>query len=132
MAQQNTHSNPRFLRAAAITSLLWATTFVLSKSAWLGHPDTLPARLALVVVGVGGFIPVVFVYAKSIRMQDEFTQRVHLVAIGIAYATIAVVSYAADLITQAGFIPQIPALGLWALMVFVWFISMLLTSRYYR
>jgi len=115
-----------------IASLLWATTFVLSKGAWLGHPATLPGRIALAVIGIGGFVPVVFVYAQSIRMQDEFTQRMHLVALGIAYATIAVISYAADLLTQAGFIPAIPAVGLWALMTFVWFISMVLTSRYYR
>jgi hypothetical protein len=56
----------------------------------------------------------------------------HLVALGIADATIALISYATDLLTQARFIPAIPAVGLWALMTFVWFISMLLTSWYYR
>ena len=43
------------------------------------------------------FVPVVLVYVKSIRMQDEFNQRIH---------------YSTDLLFQAGFIPQFPSTGL--------------------
>ena len=89
-------------------------------------------RVALVVVGIGGFLPVVFVYAKSIRMQDEFNQRIHYIALSIAFALTAVVSYASDLLCQAGFIPQFPSTGLWALMVVIWFIAMIVTPRFYR
>jgi hypothetical protein len=89
-------------------------------------------RLALIVVGIGGFLPVIFLYAKSIRMQDEFSQRIHYIALSIAFAFIAALSYVSDLLTQAGLIPQIPATGMWALMVFVWFVTMIVTPRFYR
>ena len=89
-------------------------------------------RIALVVVGVGGFLPVIFLYAKSIRMQDEFNQRIHYIALSIAFAVTAAVSYASDLLSQAGFIPQIPSTGLWALMVAIWFVTMIVTPRFYR
>ena len=131
MTQQR-DPNVRLLRDIALTTVLWATTFVISKNEWFAEPRGMPLRVALVVMGIGGFLPVVFVYARSIRMQDEFNQRMHLVALSIAFATIAVLSYAADLVRQAGFISHVPGAGLWALMVGVWFISMLLTSRYYR
>jgi hypothetical protein len=65
-------------------------------------------------------------------MQDEFNQRIHLVALSVAFAVTAAVSYASDLLRQAGFIPAVPATGLWAAMVGVWFITMLVTPRYYR
>jgi hypothetical protein len=88
--------------------------------------------VALVAVGIGGFLPVVYVYARSIRVQDEFNQRIHYIALSIAFALTAVVSYASDLLFQAGFIPQLPSTGLWALMVVVWFMAMIVTPRFYR
>ena len=115
-----------------MTSILWAGSFVATKSESLGHPGSLGMRIALVVVGVGGFLPVIFLYAKSIRVQDEFNQRIHYIALSIAFAFIAALSYVCDLVFQAGFIPQIPAIGLWALMVFVWFITMIVTPRFSR
>jgi hypothetical protein len=130
--QQKTDKSIRLIRQTAITSVLWAGTFVATKHESFGHPGSLAMRLALIVVGVGGFLPVIFLYAKSIRMQDEFNQRIHYIALSIAFAFIAALSYLSDLLTQAGFIPQIPSTGLWALMVFVWFITMIVTPRFYR
>jgi hypothetical protein len=65
-------------------------------------------------------------------MQDEFNQRIHLVSLACAFAATAVISYASDLLFQAGFIPQFPSTGLWALMVAIWFVGMIATPRYYR
>ena len=76
MAEQKLDPNVRLLGQVAVTTILWAGTFVASKTDTFGHPDSLAMRLALVAVGIGGFLPVVYVYAKSIRMQDEFNQRV--------------------------------------------------------
>jgi len=89
-------------------------------------------RITPLIVGVGGFLPVILVYAKSIRMQDEFNQRIHYIALSIAFAVTAAVSYASDLLSWAGFIPQLPSTGLWALMVVIWFVSMTVTPRFYR
>ena len=132
MAEQKIDPKVRFLGQMVLTTVLWAGTFLASKTDTFGHPDTLAMRIALVVVGIGGFLPVVFVYAKSIRMQDEFNQRIHYIALSIAFALTAVVSYASDLLFQAGFIPQFPSTGLWALMVVTWFIAMIVTPRFYR
>ena len=116
----------------ALTSILWAGSFVATKNQWFGHPGSLAMRTALVVIGVGGFLPVMFVYVKSIRRQDEFNQRIHYIALSIAFAVTAALSYASDLVHQAGFTPEIPSTGLWALMVAVWFVSMIVTPRLYR
>jgi hypothetical protein len=132
MAQQKLDPNVRLLGLVAVTTILWAGTFLATKTDTFGHPDTLAMRIALVAVGIGGFLPVVFVYAKSIRMQDEFNQRVHYIALSIAFAVTAVVSYASDLLFQAGFIPRFPSVGMWALMVAIWFVTMIVTPRFYR
>ena len=132
MTEHKTDSKVRLMGQVAVTSVLWAGTFIASKTESLGHPRGLPLRVALVVIGVGGFLPVVYVYAKSIRMQDEFNQRIHLVSLACAFAATAVISYASDLLFQAGFIPQFPSTGLWALMVAIWFVGMIATPRYYR
>jgi hypothetical protein len=132
MTEQKVDPNVRLLGQVAVTTVLWAGTFLASKTDTFGHPDTLAMRVALVVVGIGGFLPVVYVYARSIRMQDEFNQRIHYIALSIAFALTAVVSYASDLLFQAGFIPQFPSTGLWALMVVIWFVAMIVTPRFYR
>ena len=132
MAEHKFDPNVRLLGQVAVTTILWAGTFVATKTETLGHPGSLAMRIALVAIGVGGFLPVVFVYAKSIRMQDEFNQRIHYIALSIAFALTAVVSYASDLLFQAGFIPRFPPTGMWALMVVIWFVTMIVTPRFYR
>ena len=124
--------NLRLLGQVALTTVLWASTFVATKADWLANADTLPARIALVAIGIGGFLPVVFVYAKSIRIQDEFNQRLHLIALGVAFAVLGVASYSVDLLHQAHFLQQPPSGGLWALMIAVWFVAMLVVPRFYR
>ena len=132
MDKHKTGQDTKLMSQVAVTSILWAGTFVATKSEALSQPGSLAMRTALLIVGVGGFLPVVLLYAKSIRMQDEFNQRIHYIALSIAFAFIAALSYVCDLLFQAGFIPQIPSTGLWALMVFVWFITMVVTPRFYR
>jgi hypothetical protein len=124
--------NIRLLRQVALVTILWGATAAATKSDWFARQDSLPARVALVAIGFGGFIPIVFVYAKSIRMQDEFNQRVHLIALGVAFALIGVLSYAIDLLHQARFIQQPSSSGLWALMLIVWWLSIVIVPRVYR
>jgi len=89
--KKSTDPTVRFLGQVAVATILWAGTFVITKADWLTKAAGLSTRVALVVVGIGGFLPVVFVYAKSIRMQDEFNQRVHLIALSVAFAAVAVI-----------------------------------------
>jgi hypothetical protein len=132
MTEQKLDPNVRLLGQMAVTTALWAVTFVASKTESFGHPQSLVMRIALVAIGIGGFLPLVLVYAKSIRMQDEFNQRIHYLALSVAFALTAVVSYASDLLSQARFIPPLPSTGLWALMVVIWFITLIVTPRLYR
>ena len=65
-------------------------------------------------------------------MQDEFNQRLHFIALGVAFALIAALSYAIDLLHQARFIQQPSSYGLWALMLIVWWLSIVIVPRVYR
>jgi hypothetical protein len=132
MAEQKTDPSIRFLAQVAFSTILWCATFVLTRSQWLARQTSLTPRVAQVVIGIGGFLPIVYVYAKSIRMQDEFNQRIHLVALSVAYALLAVTSYASDLLHRSHFIPELPATGLWGLMIAIWFVTMIVTPRFYR
>jgi hypothetical protein len=128
-----TDPSVRFLSQLGLATLLWAATFWATKTDWFtAGAASVTARAALVVLGIGGFLPVVFVYVKSIRMQDEFNQRIQLVALGVSFAALSVISYCVDLLHQARFIPQPSSGGLWALMIVVWFVTMLITPRFYR
>ena len=124
--------NLRLLGQGALATILWASTFVATRADWLAGTTSVPARVALVVIGLGGFLPVVFVYAKSIRMQDEFNQRLHLIALGVAFAVMGVLSYGVDLLRQAAFIAQPSSSGLWAVMLIVWWIAIVAIPRRYR
>ena len=70
--------------------------------------------------------------SKVIAEQDEFTFRIHLVAIAVTFALTGVASYACDFLEKAGFIPELPFTALWPAMVVVWWISIMATARYYR
>jgi len=132
MAESKRDPGAVFLGQMLVATVLWATTFVLTKGEWAQHAEGLPLRLAVVLIGLAGFAPVVFVYVKSIRIQDEFNQRIHLVALAIAFASTAVISYAVDLLHQSGFVPALPLTGLWAVMTAIWFVCMFATTRFYR
>ena len=132
MAESKRDHSVMFLGQMLAASVLWAVTFVLTKGEWAQHAASLPARVGVAVLGIGGFLPIVFVYTKSIRIQDEFNQRIHLIALAVAFAATATISYAADILHLAGFIPPLPAAGMWALMIAIWFVCMLVTSRRYR
>src|SRR5262245_32395048 len=127
-----TDPNIRLLGQVALATLLWASTFIATRAEWLANATGVPARVALVAIGIGGFLPVVFVYAKSIRMQDEFNQRLHLIAFGIAFAVVGALSYSVDMLHQANFIRQPSSFGLWAVMVVVWWLCIVIVPRLYR
>jgi hypothetical protein len=130
--QNDRHHGIRLTGPIAIVTLLWVATLFAVKLRPISPGQGLALRVALVVAGIGGFLPWVYVYVKSIRAQDEFNQRIHLVGIAIAFALTGVASYACDFLERAGFIPAFPASGVWVLMVILWFGSMVGTSRYYR
>jgi uncharacterized YccA/Bax inhibitor family protein len=127
-----TDPNIRLLGQVLLAALLWGSTFAATHSDWLARAANLPARVALVATGVGGFLPMVFVYARAIRMQDEFSERLHLIALGIAFAIVGVLSYAVDMLHQAHFIEQPSSYGVWFVMLVVWWLAIVIIPRLYR
>ena len=60
MTEHKLDHNARLLGQLAVTTVLWAGPFLVTKTEAFGHPGGLAMRIALVVLGVGGFLPVVY------------------------------------------------------------------------
>jgi hypothetical protein len=133
MADHSTKdSGLRLLAQVALSTGLWIGTYLFCRGALIDGEHGPAARAALAAIGIAGFLPWVFVSAKAILAQDEFNQRIHFVALSIAFAVIGTASFACGFLRNAGLIPELPFSDLWIAMVMVWWISMFLTSRYYR
>jgi hypothetical protein len=96
------------------------------------HPKSLTIRAGAVAIGLLGFIPWQLATAKSIRLQDEFTLRIHLIALGIAFAVTNTLVFAANLLVFAGFIDYVPLMYIWFGMFIIWWLAIMMTARYYR
>jgi hypothetical protein len=59
MSERTSHPNIPLIQEVAFAAVLWAVTFVATKSDSFGHRASLGRRIALLIVGVGGFLPVV-------------------------------------------------------------------------
>ena len=132
MTEQKLDPNVRVLGQLAVATLLWAVTYVGSARLLHGAERSLPVRVLLVSVAIGGFLPWVYVIGKATARQDEFTLRIHMIAIAVTFALTGVASYACDFLEKAGFISELPFSALWMAMAVVWWISIMATARYYR
>jgi len=111
---------------------LWAITFVFTNRRLDSHHDNAAIRIVLVALGIGGALPWAYFCRKAILAEDEFSQRIHFIAMSIAFALTLLGSYACGFLHRAGFIQELPVSNLWLAMVVVWWISILATARYYR
>jgi len=88
-------------------------------------------------IGIGVAETVVFGYLVAITLMplsrlDELHQRIHLIAIALAFGLVGVVGTGAEFLSRAG-VPM-PRLGLWLwlLMVLAWGLGAAIISRRYR
>src|SRR6476469_8241900 len=132
VAQHDKDPGVRLLSQVAVTLFLWVATFLVATSRLAREGHSLTVRVLLVALAVAGFLSWVYVAGKSIFAQDEFNQRVHLVAIAVAFALTAVASFACDLLRRAGLVEGVSLGGAWMFMVLAWGASLIGTSRYYR
>jgi len=116
----------------AVSLLVWAVTMVIAVRVLRTEPESGLLRAAMVGLGAGGFLSWIVSVARLVMTQDEFSQRIHFVAIALTCAATAVLLMLGDLLQTAGFLGYVPLQSIWMAMVVVWWISIMATARYYR
>jgi hypothetical protein len=96
------------------------------------EPASAIVRGAMVALAVGGVLPWIWALARVIRAQDEFSRRLHLIAISIAFGAMALLVFTAMFLQEAGFIDYISLPAILGTMMVVWWLSIVVTTRYYR
>ena len=86
----------------------------------------------MVLLATCGFGAWIWATAETIRAKDEFTQRVHLIALAGAFAVTGIIAFGAAFIQRAGFLDEVPTGVLWIVMVVTWWPALALTSWLYR
>ena len=98
----------------------------------LVESPSVAARVAGVVIGVGGWLPLMSFTAWAIRRGDEFSRRMHLVAIAWAFAIGLIMIALTDVLVRAHFIEPPPYMILWLAMAIVWVVCLFATKRSYE
>jgi len=130
----STSIDPRTrLSLQAIGSIaLWVVTYAAANLILARDPPGLVLRLGAVLLALSGFIPWIWMTVRLIAAQDEFTRRIHLIALAWAFAATGVFVVIADLLVRARFLDYLPIVHITFFMVVAWWLSMMFTSRYFR
>ena len=129
---KNRPAGLRHLAHFAIGLLIWFVTMVVATRILRRQPSSMSVRLALVAMGVGGFLPWLISVGRLVMAQDEFSVRVHLVAIAITCAATAVLLMTGGYLQLAGVLGYVSLRNIWMGMVVLWWLSIVIASRYYR
>ncbi len=132
MAKQRDATGLRPLGMVVATLLFWAVTYVIAAKVLQRHPGSALVRAGMVGLGVAGFLSWLVAIGRLILVQDEFSQRIHFVAIGLTCAATATLLLACDLLQSAGFVGDVPLQGIWMAMGVIWWFAILIATRYYR
>ncbi len=89
-------------------------------------------RAAGVVIGVVGFLFWQLATAKLVLLHDEFTRRIHLIALAIAFAVTGLFIFTTDLLQRAGFVDYILLRTIWLVMLCTWCLAIIGGEWYYR
>jgi hypothetical protein len=127
---------PRLLRcfdARFFRSVLLATAAMLL-FVWIGkrYPRGSTMRILLSLCTSASFAYVIAISVGSVRRLDELGQRIHLIAIAVAFAVTGIVLTAATIIESAGGPRLEPDFGWWPVMTLVWAAGVIVLSRRYR
>jgi hypothetical protein len=125
-------SGPRVLGLIVGAIAVWATTYTIASSMLHYSPASAKFRVAAVVIGILGFVVCLGATAKLIRLHDEFTRRIHLIALAVAFAATALFIFTTDLLQRAGFIDFILLRTIWMVMLGTWGLAILGGEWYYR
>jgi len=123
-------TDQRFRRAvrgfyAWLGSLVFATVAPIG-AGMLIETGTLAGRVAGVVLGSIGWLPVAWVVVAIIRAGDEFNRRLYLVSLSIAFGASLVALTMLDWAVRAQFIHRPPLSVLWITFAGLWLLSLLI------
>jgi hypothetical protein len=107
---------------------------VILGAAWLGKdlPRGTPWKLALAVVQGSATTVVILLAVRDMRRLDELQRRIHLEALGLAFAGTAIVVTGWGFLEQAG-APEVRwGLWIWPAMCALWVAGLLVARRRYR
>jgi len=111
---------------------LWAVAFIAANRILNADPASPLIRAGAVALAVFGCLPWIWMASRAIVAEDEFTRRVHFIALSWAFAATGVFVMASDFLARAHFIDYLPIMYVWMFMIVAWWISIMLTARYYR
>lgn len=123
--QPSDHRFRRAVRAfyAWVGSLVFAGLAPIAAGILL-HTGTLAGRIAGVVLGSIGWLPLAWIIAAIIRAGDEFHRRLYLVSLSVAFGASLVALTMLDWAVRAEFIHR-PALSvLWITFALLWLVSL--------
>ena len=101
-------------------------------AARLIHQHTLVARIAGVVIGTGAMLPWMWVVFVMIRRADEYARRIHLVALGAAFAAAVVLVVALAMLVRADFIGPPDLMVIWLTLLVIWFVALMGAKVYFE
>jgi hypothetical protein len=124
-------------RSAVRGFYLWIGSMVVAGAAplvaiQLVDRGTTLARVAAVVLGVGGMLPWMWVVFSIIRRGDEFVRRLHLIAFGFAFGGALVLLVTLGWLVRADFIDPPDLMLVWLGCLVVWFIAIMGAKRYFE
>lgn len=90
------------------------------------------ARISAVVVGVAGMIPWMWVVYSIIRRGDEFVRRMHLIAFAFAFGGALLLLVTLTWLVRAEFIYPPDLMIVLLGCVFLWFVALMATKRYFE
>ena len=122
----------RILARMAASLALWAITFIAAHRILSADPASVFVRAGAVALAVLGCLPWVWMASRAIVAEDEFTRRIHFIALSWAFAATGVFVMTSDFLARAHFIDYLPIMYIWMFMIVAWWISIMLTARYYR
>ena len=116
----------------AASLAVWAVTLVIAIRVLDRDPPGVAIRAGAVALAIAGFLPWVWMASRAIVAQDEFTRRIHFIALSWAFAATGIFVVGADMLVRAHFLDYMSIMNIWLFMVVAWWISLMLTARYHR
>ena len=132
MASKDEETGLRPLASVAGALVVWLICATVSGRVLRSHPDSMLVRGSMVALAAGSFAAWLAAVARLILSQDEFSQRILLVAVALASAATAVLLVAGGLLQSAGLLGEVPLMAVLLVMGVLWWFGILIATRYYR